>query len=326
MKPEFGAAACVICQNLVSYVQNGNIYDWKDSERRKAEKMTILHMKCFISLVATKKMTDTAHLYGLQISTLSKIISSMEDEYTRPLFRRTSGGIVMTPEGKIIYPSILFIVKRYEDMLVDMNKFTSKKPISFRVSIVFHQPLLMMWLNEFAEMWPNANLSVAEETATRVEDRLEESSVDAAIIYEELLEKKYQHKYKLLEDELVAIVSNDHALAQRASISVAELKAETFFLFKGDNTMHRYQINACISAGFVPHESKDNLRVNTIIDAVGHGLGVSLLARRTVEHLTNGTVTILPLTEKPRLTMSLYFPDAFFPDIGKELVDFIQAK
>jgi DNA-binding transcriptional LysR family regulator len=285
--------------------------------------MTILQMKCFISLATTKKLTETANIFGLGASTLSKYIDHMEDELSVKLFRRNQNRLEITKEGEIIYPSIQFMVKRYNDMVIHMSGFTHQNRTTVNVALIFHQTKILMNLTNFSKIHPDINLIVMENASSVIETLLDTANTDIAIIYEELLEKKYPHTYPIRKDKLVAIVSKDHPLASRECISVSELKNETFYLFKGDMLMYRYQLHTCIAAGFAPTESHNNLRVKTILDCVAANRGVSLLIDNTVNCLKNKNVIMLPLVEDPTLTISAFIPAAYLTDISEKLVTYL---
>jgi DNA-binding transcriptional LysR family regulator len=285
--------------------------------------MTITQLNCFLSLATTKKLTKTANLFGVQVSTLSKFLSHMEDEFGGKLFRKTPYGLELTKEGEIIYPGLQFIAKKYDDMFFHMNKFTTKYSTELNVAVVYHQSQLLSRLLDFSDACPDVALKIVENPATNIENMLDNLTIDAAIIYEELLTKKYPHTFPLREDRLVAVVGREHELAGRESISVSELKNDTFFMFKGDSTMYRFQIYTCVSAGVVPLEAHHNMRIPTIMEHVAANRGVTLLAETAVNKFNNGNVVPLPITENPSLTISLILPALYQSDVCKSLVDHI---
>lgn len=287
--------------------------------------MTVLQTKCFVNLATTKKLTETANQLNLRASTLSKYIDHMEDELSAKLFQKGQTGLELTKEGEIIYPSIQYIAKKYDDMLLDISRFASNHNMTINVGMVFHQSEMLSRLTEFSRLYPDINVTITENMASDIQHLLDTSSIDTAIIYEELLEKKYSHAVPIRKDKLVAIVGREHPLAEREQISVSELKDETFLLFKGDSLMYRFQIHACIDAGFAPRETHNNLRVSTIMEYVAANRGVSLLVENTVKHMEYDKVVVLPLIEPPTLTMSMFFPAVYLPNTVIKLMKYITS-
>ena len=89
--------------------------------------MKISQMRCFVRLAATKKLTETANMEGIRASTVSKYLDGMESELKAELFRKSPGGLELTKEGEIIYPTISFIVKKYDDMMAYMSGFSDRQ-------------------------------------------------------------------------------------------------------------------------------------------------------------------------------------------------------
>jgi DNA-binding transcriptional LysR family regulator len=286
--------------------------------------LTSTQIKCFVSLANTKKLSETAKLFGMGVPTLSKLVKSMEDEMSCRLFHRSRSGMELSKEGAIAYSGFQFILKKIEDLTDDISRFTNSGAAPLRVALLFHQSRILHRLTEFSDANPDINLSITENSVTSIGNMLDMNTVDAAVVYEELLEKKYYHMMPLRKDALVAVVSREHPLAGRERISVSELRDETFFLFKGDAAMHRYQIYTCVLAGFAPMESLHNLRVSTIMRYVASNLGVSILADNAVMQHGGVDVAVLPLEEDPCLTMSLLIPAEYPSESCRRLTTFLE--
>ena len=149
---------------------------------------------------------------------------------------------------------------------------------------------------------------------------LDISSVDVAIIYEELLGKKQPWTYPIRKDKMVAVVGKNHRLAGEKCISISDLKSEVFIFFKGDALMYRYQVQLCISAGFAPNELHHNLRQRTILECAACGNGVSIMPLYTTSFLKTDNIVLLPLEEEPTLTMSIVCPKEYPSEVCKSLI------
>ena len=290
---------------------------------KEANAVTVMQMKCFISLVYTKKQVDTATIMGIHPSTLSKYIEHMESEFAAKMFVKTANGLEMTKEGKLLYPRIQYMMKKYEDLLTEISGYTTKWPMKINVISMFHQSQIIKIVNNFMEQYPYINLSVEENTVNGVQQALDKQTVDAAIIYKEFLPRKYLYTFPISEADLVAVVNKNHPLADRTSISVSELKDEQFILFKGDFPMYAFLLHTCISADFVPNEMDLDLRMYTIMEYLCKNNFVSLLMRNVVENFNDDRLVALSLTEQPRLTMSLICPANYPSQACEKLIDYI---
>jgi DNA-binding transcriptional LysR family regulator len=284
-----------------------------------------MQMKCFISLVNTKKQVDTANIMGVHPSTLSKYIEHMESEFAAKMFVKTANGLDLTKEGRLLYPRIQFMMKKYEDLITEISGYTSKWPMKINVISMFHQSQIIKIVNDFLEKYPYINLSIEENTVSGVQQALDKQTVDAAIIYKELLPRKFLYTFPIKEVDLVAVVNKDHPLAKQNAISVSELKDERFILFKGDFSMYSFLLHTCISADFVPNEMDLDLRMYTIMEYLCKNNFASLLMRNVVENFNDDRLVAISLKERPRLTMSLICPTNYPSQASEKLIDYINS-
>jgi DNA-binding transcriptional LysR family regulator len=286
--------------------------------------MTITQMESFIRLADTNRLTAVANAMHLQASTLSKYIDHMEDEVAAKLFRKTARGLELTQEGGLIYPSVQYIVKVYSDMMTFMNNWRKDRQDSLSVAIAFHQPHLLADLIAFSRIHEDIEMRFSETPTAEIRANLDSMQADLAITYSELIDKKYQHIIPLRGDRIVAAVGKDHPLAERSHISLSELRGDRFILLKDDVELHKFLVRLCISAGFVPRETMEDLRVNTTIRFVEANRGVTLLSEYVVRTLQSDRISILYLDDNPALTMALIYPDHYMRPIVEQLVDFLK--
>ena len=286
--------------------------------------MTTLQIRCFVSLADTRKLTETANLYNLQISTLSKFMDRIESEFSVKLFRKGQNGLDLTKEGELIYPSMKIIAKKCDELLQQMNNITNMNGTTMDIALAFHQTKILSQLIDFSQTYPDINLTIQETPSSTIRSMLDTKSIDIAIAYEELLMKKFSNTVPIRRDKLVAVVGREHPLASRKSISIKELKNDTFYLFKGDMLLNRFQVHTCIAAGFTPLKSPHDFRVDTVMEYVAANRGVSLLIGNAVTSVGKESVVALPLIENPELTLSIVFPAEYLPEAYERLIKFLK--
>ena len=103
----------------------------------------------------------------------------------------------------------------------------------------------------------------------------------------------------LFKDELVVIVSPDHHLASRSSVTANDFASETLLIYAvAKEDLSIYQ-KVLIPAGVAPkHVSRVEL-TEAIVEMVKAGLGVGVMARWAVKpQVEAGTLRTLRLTSK----------------------------
>ena len=285
--------------------------------------VTFLQMRCFLSLAKTRKMSAAAAAMDLSLSTFSKYISRMEDELTVKLFYKNHQDLTLTREGNLIYPSIEYMVKQYDDQFMEIYKHTSLYESTVNIVLTQHQLQIVQKLIGFIEAEPKVRLELKESSANDVCTMLDSGVADVGIIYEQLLDKKYPVITPLRQDRLVAVVSEKHPLAMRGTVSVNDLRNDTFYLYKGDHLMHQYLLRVCIEAGFAPKEDHSDLRLSTILLNVAAGTGVSLLSEYMVEAVGVSGNKLLHLKEEPQLTLCAICATEYPVEIIWKLIRFL---
>ena len=265
--------------------------------------MTYLQMICFISLAETQKMSITASSLGLSLSTLSKHIDRLEDEFSATLFVKRGSKKVLTREGELIYPSIKYMAKQHDDMRREIRTHTSSTyDAHMSIAIGYQQSHVMRQIMAFIKAHPEIEVAVTECSASEVCAMVDSGKADIGIVCEQIINKKYPLSHPISRDKLCAVVSENHPLATSGIISIRDLQGEKFILYKGDQLMYRYLLNFCIAAGFVPDAESGILRLSTLLINVRAGNGVTLLTEKTVDiQNIRGTAT-LELFENPLLT------------------------
>lgn len=286
--------------------------------------MTFLQMQCFLSLAQTRKMSVTATALGLSLSTLSKHIGKMENELSVTLFSKSQRRTTLTREGEMIFPSIEYIVSQHIEQCVESQKYTDRKNMPTKIALALHQNEIIRQLIKFMEVDPSVKLHLTEASASEICSLIDEENADIGIVYDELIDKKYPTSLQLSRDKIVAVVSKHHPLADRGTISAAELKNETFFLFKSDHLMYQYQLRICISAGFVPNEIHGDMRISTILLSVASNNGVSLLVENTANMLPIEGIAVLRLEEQPLLTMTAISSSVYPTNAERKLLNFLR--
>lgn len=101
----------------------------------------------------------------------------------------------------------------------------------------------------------------------------------------------------LEQDQFIAVLPPEHPLAGQLSLSIAEMKAETFLQLDQHTQLLEPMLQLCREAGFSPHIGYTGTRMDNILDLVANGMGVSVMMRRAVESTAHGRVALVPIRE-----------------------------
>jgi len=97
--------------------------------------MELRQLQCFVECARTQSFSQAASLLFTTQSNVSKMISSLEDEFGQKLFVRKQRGIQLTEKGRQIYQYALSIIECSENLMECVSKEVPKElHVSFQPS------------------------------------------------------------------------------------------------------------------------------------------------------------------------------------------------
>jgi DNA-binding transcriptional LysR family regulator len=98
------------------------------------------------------------------------------------------------------------------------------------------------------------------------------------------------------------VVGREHPLAGRGSVPLEELQHESWVLSPKNYELREATLHACQEAGFTPHVVLDGGEMDTLLQLVAAGVGITIVPRMAVRH--SETLVMLKVQDR-RLHRSL---------------------
>ena len=206
--------------------------------------MNTLHFKYAVEVEKTGSISQAAENLFMAQPNLSKAIRELEDTLQISIFRRTSKGMVPTPQGS----EFLKYAKR---ILIQLEKMESIYSASrddlqhLRISIPRGSYIAQAFVNFSAQlkMDREIDLRLQETNSIQAVRNLEENNYDLAVIRFQMIYEKYFMDFlrekemeaePVWEYEQLALMPRAHPLAQAASVSYRELARDSLEIVHGD--------------------------------------------------------------------------------------------
>ena len=263
--------------------------------------ITIQQMEAIIALVEEGSFSRAAKKMLLTQPALTKNIKNAEDCLGTRLANRSSAGISLTPEGKILFD--------YARRMVRLRDEAKEKVLALRkeaggniylsASTIPATYILPRALSDFNKA--NADIHVNIKTADSEEamNMVLDNELEMGIIGKKPLNKKLASE-TLWKDRLALIVSNNHVWCKKKSITLPELLNEPFVIReKGSATRELFEssLNKSKSISHVQLNICGELGSSEAIkEAVIAGWGVSVISIHAVSReLSQGLLCEIPL-------------------------------
>lgn len=190
-------------------------------------------LKYFLVAAQEENITKAAGILHVSQPALSKQIMQLEDELGARLFVRGKRSLTLTEEGR-------FLLGRAQEIVA----LTEKTERDFRdgivsyngmISIGMGETLASRWLGrlavEFSKRYPDVKFDFYSATADSVKARIEKGLLDAGLLIEPAVDlSKYDYLRLTVKDRWGVLVSADHPLYRRDSVSKEDLQGERLFV------------------------------------------------------------------------------------------------
>lgn len=259
--------------------------------------MDIKQIQYFLAVVTTGSFSKAAdELYTTQAS-ISKHVIALEKELGFALFDRSKRKISLTQAGETFLKHARSLNADYQAMLADLSKYKSSPTFSIIAIPVIAQYGITSYVAQFKIAHPKLNFSLDEREAASILAALNNHQYDLAFIRDYTLDSETYSFLKIARDQLQLLVSKNHPLAGRKSVSLAELADENFIMFDKGTLVHELTVDACRQAGFEPRIFYASLRVESILGLVVSNSGIALMMEKIVSYHQPHDVVAIPLRE-----------------------------
>lgn len=229
---------------------------------------------------------------------ISQAVQRLEQEIGEKLFDRSSKNGTLTLAGEVLLDyakQMLNLRQTARNAIKEMRDLHhGKVTISANEHTVFY---LLPVIQEFRRLYPLVKIEVQRGVASRIPKEVLAREVELGVISFKPNDKSV-NSTPVLVDELTLIVSPQHPLANRKSVSVKELGVETFVAHNAPSPYRQKVIET-----FDKHQTKLHIAIElpsleAIKRLVEKGVGVALVPKLTAQNeITNGQLHAVSVRE-----------------------------
>lgn len=262
--------------------------------------MEIRQLRSASEVARRLSFTKAADALAVAQPALSQQIAALERELGVRLFERNNRKVALTDAGRA------FLV-RADRVLADLGAIGEEMSAYAggrrgRVLVGTYQSFaeyaLPKMLARFHAEYPGIEVALREGMADDLLAGLRSGQLDVFVGH--VSETGYAGnsdfiEEPLYEDELVLAVSGSHRLASRSTVSMNEVRDESFVIFRPGSQMTNRLLGLARDAGFTPRVVFESLDTMTVRSLVAEGLGVALFPR-TLGNMPGPRVSLLSFT------------------------------
>jgi DNA-binding transcriptional LysR family regulator len=251
--------------------------------------MELRHLRYFLAVAEELHFNRAAQRLHMQQPPLSHQIRQLEKELGVELFRRTTRSVALTEAGRALLHqtrSILALVEESPEVALRASQgMTGRLAVGFTGSTTY--ALLPVVAGAFRRNFPDAVLQVEGEMLSPAQvESLLSGRLDVCFGWMRPAEPELETRV-LRRERLAVVLPENHRLAGRESVRLADLAEDPFVTYPGHwgSTMYQLTVRACRDSGFSPRIVQEVSQTATLVSLVAAGFGVAV-APASVRHLT----------------------------------------
>ncbi len=255
--------------------------------------------RIFYTVANTGNISKAAKELYISQPAISKSIQKLEESVGCKLFSRSSRGVVLTDEGKLLYEHVS---EAFETLTLGEEKLKRSIELGvghlkIGVSSTLCKYLLLPYLKEFIRQNPHISISISCQSTNDTLKLLEDNKIDIGLIGKpENLKNIHFDFLEEIEDIFVAAKDYLRNLKARGIQKDHILQSSTLMLLDKNNMTRQYIDDYLQENQIIIKDSIDISDMDLLIDFARIGVGVACVIKNFVrEDLENGTLVEIPL-------------------------------
>lgn len=261
--------------------------------------MDIRQLKILMAIADHGSFSAAAkHLDTVQ-SNVSAHLARLEKHLGAILVDRATGRI--TDEGELVLARARRILHEIEDIDADIHSLGGEAAGDCRIGTIGTTARWLMppLLNSVTRQHPDVRLTVVEGVTSSLLPRLAAGELDAAVVHLPVIEPGFDIR-EMFAEELFLLTSRRHPLADRESISIAELAEHPILLAPLGTGQRRIVDRAAASRGVTLRAQAEIDGVRLMASLAFDGFGAAIVPASAVPGWLKGDFVRVAVPELPR--------------------------
>ena len=257
-------------------------------------------LQVFHTVARLLSFTKAAEALHMTQPAVTFQVRQLEEQFNTRLFDRTHNRISLTEAGKRVYEYAHRIFDLYSEMDNAVREMTGdiSGVLMIGASTTIAEYMLPALLGDFKKKYPDVNVQLKVSNSDGIVHMVENNVIDLGVVESPVMNKNLVVEVCRM-DQLVAVVSPQHPLAEHDSVKLEALLEHPYICREeGSGTrevIHEYLVDAGLKSADI-HVAMELGSPEAIKGAVEAGMGVSIVSEVTIhKELQLGTLVALEL-------------------------------
>ncbi|MBO0456508.1 LysR family transcriptional regulator [Enterococcus hulanensis] len=258
--------------------------------------MNIKQIESFILLSSELHYGKAAERLGISQPSLSQQMKGLEKDLGVSLFEKNGRNIKLTKAGRVFLKRSLMIQHEVIGAEKEMRYFKSNLREGIRLG-VSGSHLIMNAFQKFTEAYPDTVMYITENSTKQTIEKVADRQIELGIVYE------YEQSCELVVeplfyDELLAVIPNNHELADKSKILLKDLNNEPLILLEQRFIIRKFIDKELKRKNIVPNIICELNNYYASIAYIEKQLGISLIAKSMLQEANiPSSVSVRPIED-----------------------------
>lgn len=288
--------------------------------------MELRHLKYFLAVAEELNFTRASEKLFISQPPLSRQIIELEEELQAKLFIRNNKKVELTEAGKYFEKEVTALFQNLERVAVKTKKIGENVSGEFRIAYIssIYSAVISELIKHLKVQFPYVNFKLFEVSTTKQISALEQGKIEMGIIRSPIKSPKI--KSHLWFQDGFSLVYNKNNIQLKSEKEILNLKDETFIFFNKNYAPHYHEVllELCAFYGFTPKIIHEANNINSIVQLVKNGLGISIVPSNIAKNNQDNELAFIELKKvNLRTDVSIITSKEDDSEITKTSVDFL---
>lgn len=258
--------------------------------------MTRNQLEYFTKVAEQLSYSRAAEELFISQSALSKAILSLEKELQVSLIIRKGKSIELTSEGQAFYECANDIINYWNSRIERFEEDQLGCPSVLRLGIPPTAGAMFFYkiIGIFRKNFPDSELILEESPSKKIEKMVLDYELDLGVVIGSVDNPRLNHQ-SALSSEAVLLISPDHPLAEKQTVSFADLNDQPFINISRDYMFHDEVADKLSQAGIKPRKIFESSHWEILFEMVKDGQACCILPKPLVMRYMNSELTMRSL-------------------------------
>ena len=254
-------------------------------------------LKIFVTVSELKSFSHAAEELYLSQPSVSLQIRNLENDLGTKLINRSPKHLELTQSGEILYGYAKNILLLHDKARQEIDQLKNVVTGSLKVgaSYTIGEYILPFVLAEFAAQFPNVVIEASIENTVEIINAVRSNVLDLAFVEGEANHSDLDIR-ALMEDEIILVVPNQHALAKLPTVTADHLQDQVWILRESGSGTRAFSDKLIKEWGIQVKRTYIFGSSQAVKQAVIAGLGIALVSGWIVrKELKAMELTMIPI-------------------------------